>query len=433
MRAGSFIIACCLLTLGSCSVSKQVGRLAQTMLLNDSTLQKGFTGISLVDPVSGKKLYQHNPGKYFIPASTAKIFTLYAGMKYLGDSIPGIAWMETDSTLLIEGTGDPTLLHRKYSHQPVYDFLKGTNRKIMLCLHPWQFSAWGPGWSWDDYNDYFMTERSELPVHGNTLDITTDQQGKPVTNPSYYNNNIEAIPPGSYGKYRLQRVINSNKIRVLPAAEQFRKAEIPLFDVEGSQASLLANALDKPIGIAEIKTLPASKNILYSRPADSIFIPMMHQSDNFLAEQTLLMVSNQLLGHMNDTAVIRYLLQHDFAGMPQKPRWVDGSGLSRYNLFTTESYDYILSKLFNEFGVERMKRVLPTGGEGTLGNYFYADKGHIYAKTGSMSNQFALCGYLLTQKGKWFAFSILCNHFTGSAAPVKRSIESFLEKIISRY
>ena len=76
---------------------------------------------------------------------------------------------------------------------------------------------------------------------------------------------------------------------------------------------------------------------------------MMNRSDNFFAEQVLLMTSQQLLGTMNDRAIIDTILKTDFANFPQKPEWVDGSGLSRFNLTTPENYITLLQKMEIEF------------------------------------------------------------------------------------
>jgi D-alanyl-D-alanine carboxypeptidase/D-alanyl-D-alanine-endopeptidase (penicillin-binding protein 4) len=50
-----------------------------------------------------------------------------------------------------------------------------------------------------------------------------------------------------------------------------------------------------------------------SQATDSILKIMMHRSDNFFAEQSLLLVSNELLGEMNDKNIIAKLLESDFA------------------------------------------------------------------------------------------------------------------------
>ena len=152
----------------------------------------------------------------------------------------------------------------------------------------------------------------------------------------------------------------------------------------------------------------------------------MHRSDNFFAEQTLLMASNEHLGYMSDEKIIDTILKTDLKDVPQKPKWVDGSGLSRYNLFTPQSFVYILNKIKNEFGWERMKNILPTGGTGTLSSYYKKDSGFIYAKTGTLSNNCALSGYLITKKGKLLIFSILANNYITGATPVRKAVEQFL-------
>ena len=156
----------------------------------------------------------------------------------------------------------------------------------------------------------------------------------------------------------------------------------------------------------------------------------MHRSDNFFAGQLLLMVGNEVLGVMDDGQIIDTLLKTDLDDLPQKPRWVDGSGLSRYNLFTPQDFVFLLNKMKNEFGMERMKNILPTGNEGTLANYYKADSGFIYAKTGSMSGIVSLSGYIYTHKNKLLIFSVLINNHNTSAPEVKRAMELFLERII---
>jgi hypothetical protein len=48
--------------------------------------------------------------------------------------------------------------------------------------------------------------------------------------------------------------------------------------------------------------------------------------------------------------------------------------MSRYNLFTPRSLVWLLEKMINEFGIERITRLLPTGGEGTLDDLYLAER-----------------------------------------------------------
>jgi D-alanyl-D-alanine carboxypeptidase/D-alanyl-D-alanine-endopeptidase (penicillin-binding protein 4) len=160
---------------------------------------------------------------------------------------------------------------------------------------------------------------------------------------------------------------------------------------------------------------------------------MMHRSDNFFAEQSLLMVSNELLGVMNDAKIIDTLLKTDFKDLPQKPRWVDGSGLSRYNLFTPQDFVFILNKMKTDFGMDRIKTILPTGNEGTLEGRFVRDSNYIFAKTGTLSGVVSLSGFLYTKKNKLLVFSVLVNNHNSSASQVRSAVEKFIDGIRQKY
>jgi D-alanyl-D-alanine carboxypeptidase/D-alanyl-D-alanine-endopeptidase (penicillin-binding protein 4) len=158
-------------------------------------------------------------------------------------------------------------------------------------------------------------------------------------------------------------------------------------------------------------------------------MPMMFRSDNFFAEQTLLMVSNQLMGFMNDEKIIDTLLSGILSDLPQKPSWVDGSGLSRFNLFTPQDFVTVLIKFKNEFGMDRMKRILPTGGKGTLKNHYLAGNGYVFAKTGSLTGVICLSGYIYTIKKHLLEFSILVNNEMESGPAIRREIETYVESL----
>ena len=120
-------------------------------------------------------------------------------------------------------------------------------------------------------------------------------------------------------------------------------------------------------------------------------------------------------------------LNGPLADLPQKPSWVDGSGLSRFNLFTPQDFVSLLIKFKNEFGMDRMKRILPTGGKGTLKNYYHADSGYVFAKTGSLNGVICLSGYIYTIKNQLLEFSILVNNHNGSGSAIRRDVESYVE------
>jgi D-alanyl-D-alanine carboxypeptidase/D-alanyl-D-alanine-endopeptidase (penicillin-binding protein 4) len=397
--------------------------------LSDSSVSMAHIGISIYDPEKEKYIYSYNSDKYFIPSSNTKLFTLYAGLKILGDSLPGLKVTEYEGHIEIAGTGDPTLLHPDFKQQPIFNFLLNEKKSITALLEPNpQFSAWAPGWVWDDYETDYMADRTSLPIFRNMISFsgTSDRIEFHPTE------GIEVIKARGIKEDIIKRDLHKNFFSLSPNPRSKEKLYAPFITSQQLNYKMLADTLKKEINFS---TSTSSENkeissfIISSRPVDSLFIPMMYNSDNQFAEQTLLMASIIRLGKMSDSALINNLIKTDFAELPQQPRWIDGSGLSRYNLFTPNDLVFVLKKLKDDFGFERIKSILPSGGQGTLKNYFIANEPFIYAKTGTMSNNSCLSGYLQTRKGKWLIFSIMVNNYSGKAASVRKSIEKLLREI----
>lgn len=446
------------------SQAQHISKLAKHILLDDSAIATGHIGISIYEPATGKYWYNHNADKNFIPASNTKLFSLYAGMKYLGDSLTGLRYQKIDNDHInIFPTGDPTFLHPDFKDQPVLTFLTGSKTQLYLAAgQQWKTTALGNGWAWNDYDSDYMAERSPFPLHGNLVHfeyskIELNDRYAAITwnnDPAFFNTQIDSVYSFTFAQvlkkttdtaqlrnFSITRPYGSAQFSLAPANAPFKKDDIP-FITDGYKSTLTILKKDKGINIEPFPFIdhsltPDIKNFqLYnirSRPSDSLFKPMMYNSDNFFAEQTLLMASNEMLGYMDESSLIDSLLATDLKDIPSKPRWVDGSGLSRYNLFTPRSFIFLLDKLNTAFGMERLKRILPTGGTGTLTNYYTKDSGYIFAKTGTLSNNCALSGYLYTKKGKLLYFSVLVNNYRSGATPVRRAVERFLLGIREKY
>ncbi len=459
--------------ISSCSVSRHITNQADAILLNDSAISKGHIGISIFEPATNTYWYNYNAEKYFIPASNTKLFTLYAGMKYLGDSLVGARLKINKSNITVYPSGDPTFLNAGFTFQPLFTYLK-SSKTIYINNNTWKADALGNGWAWNDYSESYMTERSSFPVFNNLIEFTLKSGIVEISNKAIeilsredITNQIGFDPETkkvSSDKFIIERSYTNNDFYIKNARSSFSKKSIPFKTDPEFIADLLKDTLNsedvtfyrsdlpEPSDSLRKPMLRNSDNLLpekivlnennkqrgdmytiYSQPSDSLFKPMMHRSDNFFAEQTLIMASNEHLGYMNDEAIIDSILKTDLKDVPQKPKWVDGSGLSRYNLFTPQSFVYILNKMKNEFGWDRVKNILPTGGTGTLSSYFKTDSGFIFAKTGTLSNHCALSGFLITKKGKLLVFSVLANNYKTAATPVRRAVEKFLQYIREKY
>ncbi len=440
LPASYFLLPVFFLFLVSCSTQQKLAKNVKTNLLNDSALTHAFVGVAVYDVEKKQFLYRHNSNRYFVPASNTKLPTLYAGMKYLGDSLAGLRYSEQNDTLFLQATGDPTLLHPDFKQNPVIDFLKQQGKPIVISGSNWKAEALGYGWAWDDYLGSYMVERNALPVYGNIIkwiqqrSIEKKETGNDTSVSVFTDPEINWDVNFSTKKstaFDVTRPRTENVYTIHEGKEMKRELEIP-FVTNGLQSALtlLKDTLHKDIVETNFAISKSSDfQIIHSQPSDSMFRPLMHRSDNFFAEQTLMMVSNMLLGYMDEQKLIDTLLKTDLKGFPQQPKWVDGSGLSRYNLFTPEDFVWLLEKMKDEFGLERLKVILPTGNEGTLRNYYKDEAGLIFAKTGTLSGHVALSGFLITSKNKLLIFSVQVNNHYTSGTAVRRAVERFLQKI----
>ena len=428
--------------LSSCSIQKQLSKSAR-LVLKDSALATAHVGISIYEPASDKYWFNYQGDHYFTPASNVKIPTCFAAMKYLGDSLDGVLKSENDTAILILPTGDPTLLHPDFKNQPVINFLQQATKRIYTSDALWKDESLGAGWSWDDYNDSYMAERSPMPVYGNLIKWTQESNG---LDPSV----VYSIPEVTWqvdfdtaqsNNFFVKRSIAENNFRITEGKEKLKEQEVP-FVTNGIHTALelLPDTIHKTINLVTPETyqrqfLDKSMQLtaIHSQAVDSVLKPMMHVSDNFFAEQLLLMVARKFNLVMNDERIVDTLLSTDFKELPQKPHWTDGSGLSRFNLFSPEDLVFILNKMKNDFGMDRIRNIFPTGDEGTLANYYVAEHGYMFAKTGSLSGVVALSGFIYTKKSRLLIFSVLVNNHTSSGTKVRRAIEKFIEGVRDQF
>ena len=426
----------------ACSVQQKLQKAANQNILQVNNLSGAHIGIHVYDPAANASLYSYQSNKYFVPASNTKIVTCFAAMQYLGDSVLAAQIASTDSGMHVYATGDPTFLQPEYAEHPLLNVLKRANT---IYLHTPSFTAkpFGQGWSWDDYDASYMPSRSAFPMYGNLVRITKNA-GQLTVTPSFFKDSVTGINATINKGFGVSRQMASNQFLVQPTAASITLEEIPYRTSNWTTAPLVleASLLSEALGGTKVIALdaaretnaPATATKVYSRPLDSLLKPLMHRSDNFYAEQALLMVGKGLHQSFDDKKTIAYLLANDLSDLAQKPTWVDGSGLSRYNLFTPENFTSILHKMYKAYSFERLQNIFPTGGEvgGTLSSNYKNLNGKIFAKTGTLSGQVALSGYLITKKGKTLIFSVLVNNHTTTASNVRKAVEQFIQVLYSK-
>jgi D-alanyl-D-alanine carboxypeptidase/D-alanyl-D-alanine-endopeptidase (penicillin-binding protein 4) len=414
--------------LSSCSpISKRT--LTKTFKQTEKRFQDQ-TGFALYDPQEKKTIYEFNSDKYFTPASNTKIFTLFASLNIIGDSIPGIKYVEGNDSIIFWGTGDPTFLYKNtFTNDRIYSFLRSAKQKLYFSSDNFNTTAFGPGWAWDDYNDYYSAERFSFPVYGNIFLVNATNKKVTVT-PYYFSTYLHVSEPRE--KSEVVRSFHSNNFDYHPS-DKSGEWQIPFKTEPAFITELLTDTVKQKIQHIS-KPISADAKTMYSVPADSVYKVMMQESDNMMAEHLLLICAGILSDTLQPEIAIDYVQKTFFANLTDKPIWVDGSGLSRYNLFTPRSIVQVWDKMYQLLPRERLFSMLATGGgNGTLKNWFKADKPYVFGKTGSLSNNHCLSGYLVTKSGKTLIFSFMNSNFAVPTSSIRKNMQEILNSIYEKY
>ena len=423
-----FIVAAIAMVLSACSV-----RQAQKTLMSSEGVKGAHIGIAIYNDTKGQWLTKYQSDHYFTPASNTKILATYLGLQFLGDSLPGWKMAENADTLFLMPLGDPSFMHPEFRYQPVVDIIKNTKKQVVIVGNNQdQFEIFGSGWSWADYDQDYQPERSRMPIYGNVVHFYQSNKKLDAIKPFYFFKDfvdLDKVGEKNWSRNRLGNRFfttnenNKSKYFQVPFSQEdmpMVKALELLSDTLGKKISLQKNSSITSIPFKTIKTVPT----------DSLLKIMMLRSDNFYADQIVLMASEQLFGKMDDTALIDSAKKLFFADLPQKMRWADGSGLSRYNLNTPENYIAILQQMQAKFGEARIKNIFEKGGEGTISAYYKNFPGTMYAKTGTLGGQVALSGFIYTPKQQKLYFSVLvANHMSPTSTQVRRAVEAYLTSV----
>ena len=418
-----------------------------------TVFSNGFTGLTLLDPSTGKTLADFNGDHYFTPASNTKIFTLATCLGVLGDSVPAVRYLHPEGGIVFCGTGDPTFLHPKFEFwQRARRLLYRPPEQLIFFHLQFEETRFGTGWAWDDYNEEYQTERSTMPIYGNCFEVSGKANGGFHVEPTYFERFFQQnLSSGNDMEVKRSEESNAWTLDSLPklAVQKlpFRPGLKHFDSYEDDSPTtllgdLLSDTLKRPVyelfyyDFSDVERRGYTWQTLYSTPIDTVLRRMMHHSDNLIAEQMLLVCSGVKFDLLKQDTIINWMLDSTLNVLAQRPRWVDGSGLSRYNLMTPQSIVQVLLKLWKEQPHERLLSLFPAGGlSGTIADWYAGKNGkpYVFAKTGGMTGVQCLSGYVVCKSGKVLIFSFMHNNFVGSSRPWKTEMQRILEQIHERF
>ena len=419
-----FILGC----IQNVSAQKTRTRKLEKIISYITAFDGAQVGVQVVALSSGKVLATSQGDRYFTPASNTKLLaTLAAAQSF--DSLP-VLYFQKDSldTFHIQPTGYPLLRHPRYPDPEFDAFLAQADSLVYHQVEESRLNRLGPGWSWDDADYYFSALPSAFPIYGNVLQITKNKETQTLTiHPS-----LGTLTETLGAPKRIQRELHRNHFSVVPSkVTPIDTLYIPFIPSEKTTLELLEKTFQKNIA-TDSSTLEAPQ-VLRTNSTATLFQAVLQHSDNLISENLLLMVAQHRLGRFSTKEIIKQISQ-DWAAAPDAWVWVDGSGLSRYNLVTPRNLIWVLQQLHAVWGSEKIRAYFPQAGvSGTLQRAYANPKlPVIYAKTGTLRNNHNLSGYIIDRNQQWYAFSIMVNQHTATTIAVKKGIQQLLEVLTKR-
>lgn len=354
-------------------------------VLQETLFTTASIGIKVVAVETGEVVYEKNPYKLHHPASTTKLFTAATALAKLGSDYQFETTLYVDADADTQVVGDIYLKGRADPVLQSFDMMKLVDTLLETGLQSIQGDIVvdttyldtvreGPGWMWDD-----------RPLRISALSIRQ----------------IEPEP--------------GTRSRAL-ACGYLLKNELIEKGIEVTG--------DVVPGTVPLEARTVAKHL--SPPLANIIKLMNKPSDNWIAELLFKTIGAEVMGEPGTWAKGRDAVNEfleEITGQPPAHRFVDGSGLSRYNLLNAELLTQLLVYMYHNFELmpEYLASLPIAGIDGTLGNRMqgmYAEK-VLRAKTGTLSGVSALAGYTVTADDEVFAFGILISHYVGSATPAR--------------
>lgn len=409
----------------SCSADKMVAKKVSKEFKKSAIIKQYQVGFALYNLGDKKMIFEQDADKEFTPASNTKLFTFYAALKMIPQTMPALRYVERNDSLIFWGTGDPSFLQSELKDKSAYTFLSSTNKKLFFAPGRYTGNLFGSGWAWDDYNDYYQAEINELPLLDNTVWVKGNQSGGFSIIPKSFSSCFVKDSTKTTGDFFVKRKFTENEFDYNAVNVKANYAQqIPFKVSNGTTLSLLTDTLHKSVELIAMK-MPVDAKTLTGINRDSVLKAMLLPSDNFIAEQLLLVCGDKLGDTLNTDKTIQYVLKNYLADLPQKPRWVDGSGLSRMNLFSPRDMITVLNLIYGEVNNQaKLFDMLPAGGKsGTLKNaYPKTNEPFVFGKTGSLTGVHNQSGFVVTRKGKVYTYSFMNNNFVNPTAAVRNEM-----------
>ncbi len=430
-------------------------------ILADSVFRPVVTTMKIVSLKTSEVWYERNSLLLMHPASNMKLLTSATALCRLGKDFTFTTRMSHDGTIAdsvlhgniyFKGSGDPDLSSASLAGFARELQAKGITRidgDIVGDASYFDGERWGVGWMWDDEPSSDEAFNSALSVNRNCVDVRvvpSDSVGSaplvtivPATLYMNVENTAVTGAPHTRNTLEISRKYfeRTNTITVkgsVPAESRGKKETITVLGPEQYFLTLAKEELQRVnihlTGSTRLGTVPSDAHQIaqHDQPIDSMVIYQNKVSDNLSAENSLKALSAEVLGRAGSTehgiSLVKQTLA-EFGIDSTSFRMVDGSGVSHYDLVTSDLSIKLLQGMWRKKNIfDLYYTSLPIAGvDGSLASRMRntAAQNNLHAKTGTISGVAALAGYVTTADGELLAFSMLMQNFIGSSEPYRRA------------
>lgn len=443
-------------------------------ILTDELFKSMQVSIDIYDLTAEKELYSKDIRLLLHPASNQKLFTTAAALIFLPDdfhfttSFFYTGSIEGDTLygdLYVVGGMDPAFSSNDLdSMVNVIQALgiKYITNNIYADLSIKDSLYWGKGWMWDDDPDPTAPYLSALNINDNSVEIFVEAENWDTTA------NIILIPETDYVSVENNTVVQTDLPTDLEITRDWvnrrnhiivdgivrpgeiidssdHKEKINVLDPELYFLTLLKEKLKTVdiliYGNIGVQKLPTESTIITSfrRSVDSTLVNAIKKdSDNLRSEMLLYALALNDSGSPalaeNGIEAINKLI--DTTGFNCNDYSVaDGSGVSRYNLVSSELIIGLLRFVYRNKKFEKFYNSLAIAGvDGTLEKRMIGTRGenNVHAKTGTLAGVSTLSGYVNAKNGNLLAFSILMQNFVEKTSVV-RKLQDRICELIANY
>jgi D-alanyl-D-alanine carboxypeptidase/D-alanyl-D-alanine-endopeptidase (penicillin-binding protein 4) len=461
-------------------------RRALDRILSEAGLENALWGVAVHDLTRDRSVYAHDDRVNHVPASNTKLYTTATALHLLGPDfryrtdlfaagpvVDGVL----HGPLVVRGSGDPvlgprfsgdaTLVFRQWADSLRAHGIRVVDGDIIGDDDIFDDQALGYGWSWDDEPFWYSAEVSGLSYHDNTVDFAAvgTSAGAPARlswepASTTYMQVLNATVTTATGRVveSWERGRSDNRLRVASSVpeggvddESISVSNPTAYFVHVLRETLLGSGIAVRGAPRDVDELPIRPQYdgpglvrvarHESEPLSNVVYVLNKRSQNLYAELVLKSVgayagerpvtgSSAALSWRTARPVLAE------AGIDTlSVQLVDGSGLSRQNLVSARATLALLRFMWNhpsEAVRDAFLFSLPVGGiDGTLASRYPGGRarGNVRAKTGTVSNASALSGYVRTDGGSTFAFSIMANHFTVPASRIREIQDRLVETL----